>query len=76
MATVGEVLATYHPSHAVNEGETYTVDPATQEATPVDLTAINSPVIQALLTVGFGAAGQVLATNSEGDGFEWIDLET
>lgn len=76
MATVGEVLATYHPSHAVDEGKTYTVDPATQEATPVDLTAINSPVIQALLTVGFGAAGQVLATNSEGDGFEWIDLET
>lgn len=30
-------------------------------------------VIAALGAIGFGAAGQILATNSTGDGFEWID---
>lgn len=33
-----------------------------------------NPVIGALITAGFGASGQVLAMNSAGDGFEWIDL--
>lgn len=31
-----------------------------------------SPVVQALIAAGFGTAGQVLATNSTGDGFEWV----
>lgn len=30
-------------------------------------------VVQALIDAGFGTAGQVLATNSSGDGFEWVD---
>lgn len=36
-------------------------------APPVD------PAVAALILAGFGTAGQVLATNSSGDGFEWID---
>lgn len=40
---------------------------------PVDYDAAASdPVIQALIDAGFGTAGQVLATNSSGDGFEWV----
>lgn len=35
-----------------------------------------SPVVAALIAAGFGTAGQILATNSAGDGFEWIDLPT
>lgn len=31
-------------------------------------------VVDALIAAGFGAAGQVLATNAGGDGFEWVDL--
>ena len=31
-----------------------------------------NPVLQALIDAGFGAAGEVLATNSAGDGFEWV----
>lgn len=30
------------------------------------------PVVQALINAGFGEAGQVLATNATGDGFEWV----
>lgn len=30
------------------------------------------PVVQALIAAGFGTAGQVLATNSAGNGFEWV----
>lgn len=30
------------------------------------------PVVQALIAAGFGTAGQVLATNATGDGFEWV----
>lgn len=30
------------------------------------------PVISALIAAGFGAAGEVLATNATGDGFEWV----
>lgn len=33
------------------------------------------PVVQALIAAGFGSAGQLLATNSEGDGFEWVTPE-
>ena len=29
-------------------------------------------VLQALGDAGFGTSGQVLATNSTGDGFEWV----
>lgn len=29
-------------------------------------------VLQALVDAGFGTSGQVLATNSTGDGFEWV----
>ena len=30
------------------------------------------PVVQALVDAGFGTSGQVLTTNSTGDGFEWV----
>lgn len=30
------------------------------------------PVVQALIDAGFGTSGQVLTTNSTGDGFEWV----
>lgn len=36
-----------------------------------DPAAVN-PVVAALITAGFGTAGQVLATNATGDGFEWV----
>jgi hypothetical protein len=81
MATVGEVLATYFPRLAFDEGHLHSVDPSTQEATPVDLSVLAAltpeaiVALEALAAAGFGTAGQVLATNSEGDGFEWIDLE-
>ena len=41
---------------------------ADPEPTPTD------PVVAALIAAGFGTAGQVLATNASGDGFEWVDL--
>lgn len=31
------------------------------------------PVVAALIAAGFGTAGQILATNAGGDGFEWVD---
>lgn len=37
---------------------------------PVDYAA--SPVVAALIAAGFGSAGEVLATNATGDGFEWV----
>ena len=49
-------------------------------AVPIDLygatpaTAPTDPVVAALIAAGFGTAGQVLATNASGDGFEWVDL--
>lgn len=49
-------------------------------AVPIDLYGANpaptptDPVVAALIAAGFGTAGQVLATNAGGDGFEWIDL--
>lgn len=40
---------------------------------PVDYSAARlNPVLAALIAAGFGAAGEVLATNSTGDGFEWV----
>lgn len=42
---------------------------------PVDYSTTPTPtppVLAALIAAGFGSAGDVLATNSEGDGFEWI----
>ena len=30
------------------------------------------PIVAALIAAGFGAAGEVLATNATGDGFEWV----
>lgn len=40
---------------------------------PVDYDAgAADPAIAALIAAGFGTAGQVLATNSSGDGFEWV----
>lgn len=47
-------------------------------AVPIDLYGAGSdpapidPVVAALIAAGFGTAGQVLATNAAGDGFEWI----
>lgn len=32
------------------------------------------PVLQALVDAGFGQSGQVLQTNSSGDGFEWVAI--
>lgn len=46
-------------------------------AIPVSIsgpTGDTNPVVAALISAGFGAAGQVLATNSGGNGFEWIDV--
>jgi len=48
-------------------------------AVPIDLYGADSepaptdPVVAALIAAGFGTAGQVLATNAGGDGFEWVD---
>lgn len=39
---------------------------------PVPVDYPLDPVLAALIDAGFGAAGEVLATNSTGDGFEWI----
>lgn len=40
---------------------------------PVDYDAgALNPVVAALIAAGFGTSGQVLATNSTGDGFEWV----
>lgn len=40
---------------------------------PVDYDAgAQEPVLAAIIAAGFGGAGQVLATNSAGDGFEWV----
>lgn len=39
---------------------------------PVDYDVEPDPIVAALIAAGFGTAGQVLATNSEGDGFEWV----
>ena len=41
---------------------------------PVDYDGVPAvdPVVQALIDAGFGTAGQVLATNATGDGFEWV----
>ena len=39
---------------------------------PVPVDYPLDPVLAALIAAGFGAAGQVLATNSTGDGFEWV----
>lgn len=40
---------------------------------PVDYDAAPlNPVLAALIAAGFGTAGQVLATNAGGDGFEWV----
>ena len=41
---------------------------------PVDYDGVPAvdPVVQALIDAGFGAAGEVLATNATGDGFEWV----
>lgn len=36
--------------------------------------ATPNPVVAALIAAGFGTAGQVLATNATGDGFEWVTL--
>ena len=44
-------------------------------AIPVSIsgpTGVVDPVVAALITAGFGTAGQVLATNATGDGFEWV----
>lgn len=35
-------------------------------------TGVIDPVVQALISAGFGTAGQVLATNATGNGFEWV----
>lgn len=78
MATVSEVHATYFPRLACDEDKLYSVDPSTQEATPVDLSVLAAltpqaiTALAALAAAGFGTAGQVLATNSTGDGFEWV----
>lgn len=59
------------------------VEPTTPEADlnlkpePVEIydlpgPAPTDPVVEALIAAGFGTAGQVLATNSTGDGFEWV----
>lgn len=48
-------------------------------AIPVDISGpvgSVSPVVQALIAAGFGTAGQVLTTNSAGNGFEWISPQT
>jgi hypothetical protein len=37
-----------------------------------DQIAAVNPIVAALITAGFGTAGQVLATNATGDGFEWV----
>ena len=45
-------------------------------AIPVDISGLVGtvdPVVAALIAAGFGTAGQVLATNATGDGFEWVD---
>lgn len=39
---------------------------------PVPVDYLLDPVLAALIDAGFGDAGEVLATNSTGDGFEWI----
>lgn len=41
-------------------------------ALPDDYVPSVDPVVQALITAGFGTAGQVLATNATADGFEWV----
>lgn len=39
---------------------------------PVPVDYPLNPVLAALIAAGFGSAGEVLATNSTGDGFEWV----
>ncbi len=39
---------------------------------PVPVDYPLDPVLAALIDAGFGSAGEVLATNSTGDGFEWV----
>ena len=48
---------------------------APEGAIPIALYADDpavDPIVAALIAAGFGAAGQVLATNATADGFEWI----
>lgn len=51
-------------------------------AIPVDIYGLESgpatldPVLQALVDVGFGLAGQSLTMNSTADGFEWVVAQT
>jgi hypothetical protein len=39
---------------------------------PVPVDYPLNPVLVAPIAAGFGSAGEVLATNSTGDGFEWV----
>ena len=44
-------------------------------AIPVSISGpagVVDPIVAALIAAGFGAAGEVLATNATGDGFEWV----
>ena len=60
------------PVVAVSGGaENAAPDGAIPVALYQDPAAVN-PVVAALIAAGFGTAGQVLATNATGDGFEWV----